>query len=697
MRHMGSRRAPGTGPTDGGRQLAREADVARALREVAGALSAALEQDELFALVIDKLSELLDADRIVLLVSDERARELTSGAASHPSDYSLAFPLGEGLLAAVVRTGNGVSVPHLGGAERPPEWLPSGRPGSDSALVAPLKNNLGRIMGLLLVTDRRSGAPFDDDDIEVLNALSQLTALALDNSRLLHTLIRKNTQLQQAQVQLTRRVRDLELLFELERRTAHAASLEDLARAVLESLARSCDAGAAVLVLSEQEEGFVEFRLLRSVGSSLAASDGFSVNRYAPMESVISSVIETGAPLQLDATLHPLTHPGVTDVASLIAEPLEGGTTPLGALSLMNKRGGPFTAEDLGLLRLVSANVSTAVRLFGASRTREREERLTSIGRLLSQVVHDLKSPLTVISGYVQLMEQSASRKERGHFAHEILKQFDALGAMQREVLAFARGETEVFARKVFVDQFLGELRARLETELRESDVELCIVASPRMVAYFDAERVTRALQNLVRNAAEAMATGGGMVTVAAEESGGALVIKVSDTGPGIPPEIEARLFQSFVTAGKKDGTGLGLAIVKRIVEEHGGTIAVSSVPRGACFVMRLPQPRAAHIEEALGEESAPRSAHHGRLPPERRRDGGSGHAARAERGKQAARPAKSPAASRSGASKPGAGRERPQRGGKTAAPRASAPAGKGGSAKSKPARRKAPAKGGRR
>ena len=116
----------------------------------------------------------------------------------------------------------------------------------------------------------------------------------------------------------------------------------------------------------------------------------------------------------------PLAQDGLPEVHSMIAEPLTGDEESLGALALINKRGGPFTAEDLGLLRLVSANVSTAVRLFNSNRVREREERLSSIGRLLSQVVHDLKSPLTVISGYVQLMEESAERQERQHYASEI-------------------------------------------------------------------------------------------------------------------------------------------------------------------------------------------------------------------------------------------------------------------------------------
>ena len=76
------------------------------------------------------------------------------------------------------------------------------------------------------------------------------------------------------------------------------------------------------------------------------------------------------------------------------------------------------------------------------------------------------------------------------------------------------------------------------------------------------------------------------------DKADGALVVSFSDTGPGIPKEIEHRLFQSFVTSGKRGGTGLGLAIVKKIADEHDGTITVQSTARGATFKLRIPQPK---------------------------------------------------------------------------------------------------------
>ncbi|HET9932465.1 MAG TPA: HAMP domain-containing sensor histidine kinase, partial [Polyangiaceae bacterium] len=259
--------------------------------------------------------------------------------------------------------------------------------------------------------------------------------------------------------------------------------------------------------------------------------------------------------------------------------------------ALYNPEGSrPFDAEDQAMLRLVAANVSTAVRLFNANAAREREERLTSIGRLLSQVIHDFKSPMTVISGCVQLMAETDDRGKRQQYTDEILKQFDVLGAMQREVLEFARGERTIFVRRVYMRKFFADLAKQIALEIDGKPIELEVEVDSKLVARFDEGRVARAIHNLARNSIEAMGERGGRLSIKAAIERSDLVIRVADTGPGVPKEIEGRLFQSFVTAGKKDGTGLGLAIVKKIADEHGGRVSVSSSPEGATFEIALPQ-----------------------------------------------------------------------------------------------------------
>jgi signal transduction histidine kinase len=165
---------------------------------------------------------------------------------------------------------------------------------------------------------------------------------------------------------------------------------------------------------------------------------------------------------------------------------------------------------------------------------------------------------------------------------------------MQREVLEFARGEKSILIRKVYLQKFFDGVRDQLEAELARRGVELVVDVQERGTARFDEGKILRVVHNLAQNAAEAMGTRGGkfVIKVTRDKEDGALVVIFSDTGPGIPKGIEHRLFQSFVTSGKRGGTGLGLAIAKKIAEEHGGSISVRSTNRGATFRLRLPQSR---------------------------------------------------------------------------------------------------------
>jgi signal transduction histidine kinase len=409
----------------------------------------------------------------------------------------------------------------------------------------------------------------------------------------------KNIQLLDTKVQLEHRVRDLKLLFDLEHAMGRAASLDELFLAVLGEGMRACEAKMGAVALRDRETGagalYVIDERARKMKRFPYPEDAGLIGWAARQNEVLVSSDAESDPRRDRAFDHRI---GGATAKTAIAVPLEGDSeASIGAIALYNKRrGSPFSEEDRGLLELITANASTAIRLQLSREAREREERLTTIGRLLSSVVHDLKTPLSVIGGYVQMMQASNAPKERATFAKMIFQQFDHIGAMQREVLEFARGEKTMLTRKVYVQKFFEDVRVQLEADLHRRGVELVVDIQDRGTARFDEGKMLRVIHNLARNAAEAMEAtkaGGGkfVIKVTRDKADSALVGSFSDTGPGIPKHIEDRLFQSFVTAGKKGGTGLGLAIVKKIADEHGGTVAVQSSARGATFTLRLPQP----------------------------------------------------------------------------------------------------------
>lgn len=572
--------------------LAREERISRALREVGNALGTTLDLDDLLELILGRLTDLLEADRCTLYLLDSAKGELVSRIVIGEQVRSIRVRVGHGIAGAVAKTGRAIRLKDAYGDERfEPEWDLFTGYRTKSMLAAPLKNHMGRTIGVIQVLNKIVGEEFTQEDEAILSALSTQAAVAIDNSRLFLSLIQKNHQLLSTKEKLERRVMDLQLLNELERSTARAETLDDLARAALQAVSHACEAQGATLLLAEEDTGDLFQYVLDT-----ARPEGLDRFGVKAGEGLAAAAMSRSEIIDLaDASGDPHYHERVEGrfpfaVRSCLVVPLDGERM-LGSLGLFSKHGGrAFGEEDRSLLQLVSANVSTAVRLFRASELRERGQRLTTIGRLLAQVIHDFKTPMSVISGHVQMMTSADDPQVRAEHAGSVLTQFKVLTDMQREVMEFARGQRRIFVRRVFLSQFFEGMQAQIAPLLSGQNVSLELDVDARVKARFDETRVARAVQNLARNAIEAMAEAGGVLKIYARMQGDDLVIGVGDTGPGIPEEIQGRMFQSFVTAGKQGGTGLGLAIVKNIVDEHKGTIGVTSGPRGATFEMRLPQ-----------------------------------------------------------------------------------------------------------
>ncbi len=468
-----------------------------------------------------------------------------------------------------------------------------------------MKNHVGRTIGVIQVLNKRAGAgvvEFTAHDEELMGALATQAAISIDNSRLFLSVIQKNMQLVETKEQLEQRVADLKLLFELESAMGRAASLSDLARAVVVEAARACEAQGGGLLVDEGDEGVWLYHI--DLHASPAGVDP-EVRRVAVKrgEGLVGLamrtnqsqhwVAEAGAATDGKPVLSPrLAKLFNLVLTSAIAMPLEGPEeTAIGAIGLYNaSRASGFSQDARALLRLISANVSTAVRLFRSRADRERAHRLSTIGRFLSGVMHDLKTPMSIISGYAQLMAETPSPRERQEHAALLLRQLDVIGSMQRELLDFARGKKTLWIRKVYLVPFAAELEKEITRELEGTRVKLEVELEDRGVARLDEHKIVRAVHNLVRNAVDAMGERGGRLVLRFRREKDDLLIEIGDTGKGVPLEIRDRLFGTFVTSGKPQGTGLGLSIVKKIVEEHEGSVEVSTGPNGSVFSMRIPQ-----------------------------------------------------------------------------------------------------------
>ncbi|MBI3185099.1 MAG: GAF domain-containing protein [Myxococcales bacterium] len=569
--------------------VGRQADRLHAVLEIGTAISSARDIDQLLRLVMDRLTALLGADASSLFMLDARKKELWSRVVRGSALKEIRLPITTGIAGHVVTTGETLILPDAYADIRfNPDIDRLSGFRTRSIVAAPLKHVSGRILGVVEVLHRKVNA-FNNDDRALVEAVASQIAAVLDNVLLLEELRAQNEKLLKAGEELTQAIQDLDLLYEIEKAVSSSEQQTDLLDRILAKATSVIGAGAGSILLLAEDHDELYFKSVRGENSEALISMTLRSG-----QGIAGHVAATGETIRVEhAEDCPLYDRSIAKklgvaVDSVLCVPIEGEDRVVGALELLNKPGGFDQAEER-LATLLAGQTGRAIHLRSAREEGERKARLATVGQMLSGVLHDLRTPLTIIGGYVQLMAEDDEKEQRRNYAAVVQKQIDHIGGMTRETLAFAKGERELFLRKIYLQNFVKEVEEYLRRDFERTKVELKVQANYTGTARVDENKLKRVVYNIARNAVQAMPEGGRFTfTVDREEED--LVLRFQDNGPGIPPEIADKLFQSFVTAGKRDGTGLGLAIVKKIAEEHGGSVTFKSKPsKGTTFEVRIP------------------------------------------------------------------------------------------------------------
>jgi signal transduction histidine kinase len=254
--------------------------------------------------------------------------------------------------------------------------------------------------------------------------------------------------------------------------------------------------------------------------------------------------------------------------------------------------GGPdLSRETEGLLSILAGQAAATLRNIQLLEERLESERLSTIGRMISTIVHDFRNPMTAIRGYASMIEEvDLGPDRRRQCAHLVVEETDRLNGMIDEILEFTRGgPTRLRRRSVALSELVAKLQRVLEPDLESRGIRFTQDLAYAGAVSVDVDRMLRAMINIASNALDAMESGGTFL-VRSRGRNAHVEIDLADDGQGIPEELQSRIYEPFFTHGKPRGIGLGMSITRKIVEEHGGQIRLDSeVGRGTTFTVSLP------------------------------------------------------------------------------------------------------------
>jgi signal transduction histidine kinase len=253
-------------------------------------------------------------------------------------------------------------------------------------------------------------------------------------------------------------------------------------------------------------------------------------------------------------------------------------------------------AVNASALRDSNARVTGIVCLFedlsetkAIEAERRRLDRLAALGEMSAVVAHEIRNPIAGIAAGVEYLSKNTPKgSPHKEDMAMIMGEIERVNRILEDILSIARP----FQLKLSIQampEIMEHVLHRYQTSIEKKAIHIVRRYAPSLPgAVVDRERTEQALTNLLLNAVQAMPSGGTLgIGLDADDSW--LIITISDTGPGISPDMQRRIFEPFFTT-KAKGTGLGLAVARRVIEEHGGTIEVSSeLGKGTKFTIQVP------------------------------------------------------------------------------------------------------------
>jgi signal transduction histidine kinase len=290
---------------------------------------------------------------------------------------------------------------------------------------------------------------------------------------------------------------------------------------------------------------------------------------------------------------------------SFLSVPLSAGGKVIGVINITERVSGePFRDEDLKFLLTICQHLDNAITCLKESdelkenqinelkKQLEISDKLSSLGKFASGLIHELNNPLDGIIRYTNLcLDYTDDNNIIREYLLEAKKGLNRIAMIIKSLLDLAQASSPAFSAPIDVNKAIDDCLFMLKPNLSANKIEVLRELSPSLPVVED-RGLKLAFNNLIRNASDAIGQKGGRIKISTEMKDGFIEVRFSDTGCGIPEEIRGRVFEPFFTTKQMGkGAGLGLAICYDIIRRHNGSISLenNNGAQGATFVIRLP------------------------------------------------------------------------------------------------------------
>jgi signal transduction histidine kinase len=544
------------------------AEHVRRLQSVTDAALAHLRLDELLEALLERTRQILEVDTCAILLLDEETNELVARAAlgiEEEVEQGVRIPVGGGFAGRIAAEKRPVILDDVDHAHVLNPILR--QKGIKAMLGVPLVVE-GKVRGVFHVG---SLAPrdFQEDEVDLLQLVADRAALAIEHARLFEAERAARERIEHVQA-----VTDAAL--------AHL-EVNELLRVLLPRIRDILGTDTCAVLLLDQEGDELVARaalgIEEEVGVRIPLGAGFA-----------GRVALEARPMVIDVEEYPVYNQILRQkgLKSMLGVPLVVRGASLGVLHVGTLASRQFTRDEVELLQLVAERVAIAI-----ERAQLHEE-LIQLDQLKLNFVaiasHELRTPATAVYGVLKTLADRG-RELNDDLRQELLRVGVEQGERLRSLLEELLDLSRLDARAIIVEPRPVVLKAALADVVRgalpvSDAVELDIPDD--LAAVIDPLVLERVISNLVANAVR---YGAPPIRIVAHQRDRHLRVAVEDAGPGVPKELEGRIFDRFAR-GNEAGHGLGLAIARAYAQAHGGDLVYDPRPSGARFELLIPQER---------------------------------------------------------------------------------------------------------